>query len=104
LLAYSNQLAETGNKVRKIGHSLGEQIKEYVNGTISEASIEGDRRKGGQLMVNKHTDEKANRSIVGRQRQGDENAFDGLTLLDYAINATLILPRVALVKQTRPGS
>jgi len=107
LLAYSNQLAEAGNrKIRKIGHSLEfEQIKEYVSGDdIRSINWKATGRKGGQLMVNNYTDEKSQQvyCIIDKGRVM-KMPFDGLTLLDYAINATLILSRVALVKQDKAG-
>jgi uncharacterized protein (DUF58 family) len=107
LLAYSNQLAEAGNKrIRKIGHSLEfEQIKEYVGGDdIRSINWKATGRKGGQLMVNKYTDEKSQQiyCLIDKGRVM-KMPFDGLTLLDYAINATLILSRVALVKRDKAG-
>ena len=107
LLAYSNQLAEAGNKkIRKIGHSLEfEQIKEYVSGDdIRSINWKATGRKGGQLMVNNYTDERSQQvyCIIDKGRVM-KMPFDGLTLLDYAINATLILSRVALVKQDKAG-
>ncbi|HTS43045.1 MAG TPA: DUF58 domain-containing protein, partial [Puia sp.] len=107
LLAYSNQLAEAGNKrIRKIGHSLEfEQIKEYVGGDdIRSINWKATGRKGGQLMVNKYTDEKSQQiyCLIDKGRVM-KMPFEGLTLLDYAINATLILSRVALVKRDKAG-
>ncbi|MBS1597957.1 MAG: DUF58 domain-containing protein [Bacteroidetes bacterium] len=107
LQAYSNQLAEAGNrKIRKIGHSLEfEQIKEYVSGDdIRSLNWKATGRRGGQLMVNNYTDEKSQQvyCIIDKGRVM-KMPFDGLTLLDYAINATLILSKVALVKQDKAG-
>ncbi len=62
LLAYSNNLAEAGSrKIRKIGHSLEfEQIKEYVTGDdIRSINWKATARRGGELMVNKFTDERS---------------------------------------------
>ncbi len=107
LLAYSNQLAEAGNKrIRKVGHSIEfEQIKEYVAGDdIRSINWKATGRKGGQLMVNNYTDEKSQQvyCIIDKGRVM-KMPFDGLSLLDYAINAALILSRVALVKQDKAG-
>jgi uncharacterized protein (DUF58 family) len=107
LLAYSNNLAEAGSrKIRKIGHSLEfEQIKEYVTGDdIRSVNWKATARKGGQLMVNNYTDERSQQiyCIIDKGRVM-KMPFDGMTLLDYAINATLILSRVALIKQDRAG-
>jgi uncharacterized protein (DUF58 family) len=107
LLAYSNQLAEAGSrKIRKIGHSLEfEQIREYVSGDdIRSINWKATGRKGGQLMLNSYTDEKSQQiyCLVDKGRVM-KMPFEELTLLDYAINATLILSRVALVKQDKAG-
>ena len=55
-------------------------------------------------MVNNYTDEKSQQvyCVIDKGRVM-KMPFDGLTLLDYAINATLILSRVALVKQDKAG-
>lgn len=107
LLAYSNNLAEAGNrKIRKIGHSLEfEQIKEYVTGDdIRSLNWKATARKGGQLMVNNYTDERSQQvyCVIDKGRVM-KMPFEGMSLLDYAINATLILSRVALIRQDRAG-
>lgn len=107
LLAYSNNLSESGNKkMRKIGQSVEfEQIREYVTGDdIRTINWKATARKGGQLMVNNYTDERSQQvyCIIDKGRVM-KMPFEGMTLLDYAINATLILSRVALLKQDRAG-
>ncbi|MFT3824121.1 MAG: DUF58 domain-containing protein [Chitinophagaceae bacterium] len=107
LLAYSNNLSEAGSrKIRKIGHSLEfEQIKEYVSGDdIRSINWKATARKGGQLMVNNYTDERSQQvyCIIDKGRVM-KMPFEGMTLLDYAINASLILSRVALIRQDRAG-
>jgi uncharacterized protein (DUF58 family) len=107
LMAYSNNLAEAGSrKIRKIGHSLEfEQIKEYVTGDdIRSINWRATARKGGNLMVNNYTDERSQQvyCVIDKGRVM-KMPFEGMTLLDYAINAALILSRVALIKQDRAG-
>lgn len=107
LKAYSNNLAEAGSrKIRKIGHSLEfEQIKEYVIGDdIRSINWKATARKGGQLMVNNFVDERSQQvyCVIDKGRVM-KMPFDGMTLLDYAINATLILSRVALIRQDKAG-
>ena len=107
LLAWSNNRAESGNKrIRKLGQSLEfEQIKEYVTGDdIRSINWKATARKGGQLMVNNFTDERSQQvyCVIDKGRVM-KMPFDGLSLLDYAINATLILSRVALIKQDKAG-
>ena len=107
LLAYSNRLSESGNrKIRKLGHSLEfEQIQEYVTGDdIRSINWKATGRRGGHLMLNKYTDEKSQQvyCIIDKGRVM-KMPFEGMTLLDYAINATLILSRVALINQDKAG-
>lgn len=107
LMAWSNNMAESGSKkIRKLGHSLEfEQIKEYVTGDdIRSLNWNATARKGGQLMVNKFTDEKSQQvyCVIDKGRIM-KMPFGGMSLLDYAINATLILSRVALIKQDKAG-
>ena len=107
LLAMSQNLSESGNKrMRKLGHSLEfEQIKEYVTGDdLRSLNWKATARKGGQLMVNSFTDEKSQQvyCLIDKGRVM-KMPFSGMSLLDYAINATLVLSRVALVRQDKAG-
>lgn len=107
LQAFSSNLAESGNKrMRKQGQSLEfEQIKEYVAGDdIRSLNWKATARKGGQLMVNNFTDEKSQQvyCLIDKGRIM-KMPFEGMSLLDYAINATLILSRVALIRQDKAG-
>ncbi len=107
LAAFANNYTEAGNKkIRKIGQSIEfEQIKEYVNGDdIRTINWKATARKGGQLMVNSYIDERSQQiyCVIDKGRVM-KMPFDGLTLLDYAINASLILSRVALLRQDRAG-
>lgn len=107
LRAMSNNLADAGSrKIRKIGHSLEfEQIKEYVTGDdIRSLNWKATARKGGQLMVNNYSDERSQQiyCVIDKGRVM-KMPFDGVSLLDYAINATLVLTRVALLRQDKAG-
>ena len=107
LLAMSQNLAESGNKrMRKLGHSLEfEQIKEYVTGDdLRSLNWKATARRGGQLMVNNFTDERSQQvyCLLDKGRVM-KMPFGGMSLLDYAINATLVLSRVALVRQDKAG-
>jgi uncharacterized protein (DUF58 family) len=106
LLAVSNRLQEAGVKrTRKIGHSMEfEQIKEYVRGDdYRTINWKATARKSG-LMVNNFTDERSQQiyCVVNKGRVM-KMPFEGMTLLDYAINASLVLSNVALVKQDKAG-
>ena len=106
LKAHSSNLVDAGaRKIRKIGHSLEfEQIKEYVRGDdVRSINWKASARKA-QLMVNNFSDEKSQQiyCIIDKGRVM-KMPFDHMSLLDYAINATLMLSRVALIKQDRAG-
>ncbi len=92
-------------KVRKLGHSMEfEQIKEYVSGDdVRTINWKATARKGS-LMVNNYTDEKSQQvyCLIDKGRLM-KMPFNGLTLLDYAINSTLVLSNVCLQKQDRIG-
>lgn len=107
LIAYSNNLSELGNRrIRKLGQSVEyEQIREYVTGDdIRTLNWKATARKGGQLMVNNYTDERSQQvyCIIDKGRVM-KMPFNEMTLLDYAINASLMLSRVALLKQDKAG-
>ena len=106
LLAVSNRLQEAGVKrVRRLGHSMEfEQIKEYVRGEdYRTINWKATARKGG-LMVNYYTDERSQQvyCLINKGRTM-KMPFEGMTLLDYAINASLVLSNVALVRQDKAG-
>jgi uncharacterized protein (DUF58 family) len=106
LLAVSNRLQEVGVKrIRKIGHSMEfEQIKEYVRGDdYRTINWKATARKDG-LMVNNYTDERSQQiyCLINKGRVM-KMPFNGMTLLDHAINASLVLANVALVKQDKAG-
>lgn len=97
---------EYGSKrMRKIGQSMEfEQIKDYVGGDdIRTINWKATARKG-TLMVNNYTDEKSQQvyCIIDKGRLM-KMPFYGLSLLDYAINATLALTNICLQKQDKIG-
>ena len=102
-LAYRNELGI--KKVRRIGHTMEfEQIKEYVLGDDIRTINWKATAKRNQLMVNQFQDEKSQPiySIIDKGRVM-KMPFDGLSLLDYAINATLVMSSVTLKKQDKAG-
>ncbi len=106
LFSGATLLPESGNqRVRKIGQSMEfEQIKEYVSGDdIRTLNWKASARKGG-LMVNNFMEERSQQvyCIIDKGRLM-KMPFDGMTLLDYAINSCLILSNVCLRKQDRIG-
>ncbi len=106
LLAFSNNLYQYGiKKIRRIGHTMEfEQIKEYVQGDDLRTLNWKATAKKNALMVNQFQDEKSQSVYMaidkGRVMQ---MPFDGLSLLDYAINSTLVLSNVILKKQDKAG-
>jgi len=105
-LAISNNLAAFGmKKIRKIGNtSEFEQIKNYVKGDDFRTVNWKATAKTGKLMVNQFQDEKSQPiySIIDTGRV-IKMPFNGLKLLDYAINSTLAFSNVALKKQDKVG-
>ena len=71
---------------------------------IGSINWKATARRGGDLMVNNYTDERSQQvyCIIDKGRVM-KMPFEGMTLLDYAINATLVLAKVALIKQDRAG-
>jgi len=106
LLAVSNRLQEAGVKrIRKLGHSMEfEQIKEYVRGDDYRTINWKATARRDNLMVNNYTDERSQQiyCLINKGRVM-KMPFGGLTLLDHAINASLVLSNVALVKQDKAG-
>lgn len=111
LLAATNRLNEVGVKrIRRLGHSMEfEQVRPYATGddvrTINwKATSRRSDVQGASLMINAYQDERSQPVYClidkGRVMQ---SPFDGLTLLDYAINASLVLSNIALLKQDRAG-
>jgi uncharacterized protein (DUF58 family) len=92
-------------KVRRLGHTMEfEQIKEYVLGDDLRTINWKATAKKNQLMVNQFQDEKSQPvySIIDKGRIM-KMPFDGLSLLDYAINATLVISNIVLKKHDKAG-
>ncbi len=106
LIAFSNNLFQYGiKKIRRIGHSMEfEQIKEYVAGDDIRTLNWKATAKKNALMVNQFQDEKSQSvyMVIDKGRVM-KMPFNGLSLLDYAINATLVLSNVILKKQDKAG-
>jgi uncharacterized protein (DUF58 family) len=106
LLAISNNLSEIGiKKIRRLGHSLEfEQVKNYVQGDDYRTINWKATARRGSLMTNTYTDEKSQHVYcVIEKSRAMKMPFDGLSLLDYAINASLVLSNIALLKEDKAG-
>jgi uncharacterized protein (DUF58 family) len=106
LMAISNRLNEIGiKKIRRLGHSLEfEQVKNYVPGDDYRTINWKATARQGNLMTNFYTDEKSQQvyCVIDKSR-AMKMPFDGLSLLDYAINASLVLSNIALLKEDKAG-
>lgn len=106
LLAVANRLQELGvRRMRQLGHSMEfEQIKEYVRGDDYRTINWKATARKEALMVNNYTDERSQQiyCIINKGRVM-KMPFSGMTLLDHAINASLVLSNVALVRQDKAG-
>ncbi|UOU98891.1 DUF58 domain-containing protein [Chryseobacterium daecheongense] len=92
-------------KIRKLGHTMEfEQIKDYVPGDDIRTINWKATSKVNRLMVNQFQDEKSQRIFMlidtGRTMK---MPFNGLSLLDYSINATMALSHIILKKGDRAG-
>ncbi|MBS1682399.1 MAG: DUF58 domain-containing protein [Bacteroidetes bacterium] len=106
LLAIHNRLAETGiKKIRRIGHNQEfELIKEYTTGDdFRTVNWEATARKS-KLMINQYQDDRSQQvySLIDKGR-AMQMPFNGMSLLDYAINASLVISNVAIKKSDRAG-
>jgi uncharacterized protein (DUF58 family) len=106
LMAISNRLTELGiKKIRRIGNNREfEQVKEYVSGDdIRTVNWKATARKNS-LMVNHYQDEKSQAvySVIDKGRVM-KMPFEGLSLLDYAINASLVISNIAILKEDKAG-
>lgn len=92
-------------RIRRIGHSYEfEQIKNYVAGDdFRSINWKASSRKEG-LMVNQFEDERAQQvyCIIDKSRVM-RMPFKGLSLMDYAINATLAISNIIIKKYDKAG-
>ncbi|MTI19795.1 DUF58 domain-containing protein, partial [Fulvivirga sp. RKSG066] len=106
LKAISNNLTEIGiKKIRRIGHNMEfEQIKEYVPGDDFRTINWKATARSGSLMINNYQDEKSQQvySVIDKSRNM-QMPFDGMSLLDYAINASLVISNIAMKKDDKAG-
>ena len=106
LLAMSNNLLEMGIKrIRRVGNNTEfEQIKAYVPGDEYRTINWKASARRHELMVNVYRDERSQRiySVIDKGRVMQQ-AFDKMTLLDYSINAALVLSHIAIRKDDKAG-
>lgn len=97
--------AQGVKKIRRLGNTNEfQQIKEYVKGdNYRHINWKATSRKS-KLMVNQYQDEKSQQIyfVIDKSRSM-KMPFEGLTLLDYAINSSLVMSNVALKKGDKAG-
>jgi uncharacterized protein (DUF58 family) len=113
-LAESNRLEEVGLKrVRRLGQTMEfDQVRAYVPGddrrtinwkaTARRGLTHGSA--GPALLVNQYEEERA-QPVVAALDMGRtmRSPFEGVTLLDHAVNASLVLLNTALIKSDKAG-
>ncbi len=106
LMAISNRLTEIGVKrIRRVGHQMEfDQIRDYITGDDYRTINWKATARKGHLMVNQYQDEKSQQIFslidMGRNMQ---MPFEGMTLLDYAINTSLVISNIAMLKHDKAG-
>ncbi|HBX67419.1 MAG: DUF58 domain-containing protein [Balneola sp.] len=106
MYAISNRLTDIGiKKIRRVGHTMEfDQIKEYVRGDDVRSINWKATARANDLMVNQYQDERSQNVInvidMGRVMK---MPFEGLHLLDYAINTSLVISNIALIKDDKAG-
>ncbi|MEY3050552.1 MAG: hypothetical protein RLY31_337 [Bacteroidota bacterium] len=91
--------------MRRIGHSFEfEQIKDYVRGDDYRSLNWKATGRANRLMVNQYEDERSQQvyCIIDKSRVM-KTPFDGLTLMEHAINTTLALSNIVLLKYDKAG-
>jgi uncharacterized protein (DUF58 family) len=106
LKTFARAATEYGvKKVRRIGHSYEfEHIKQYMRGDDYRSVNWKATGRRAQLMVNQYEDEKSQQvyCIIDKSRVM-HMPFNGLSLFDYAVNASLVISNIVLGKQDKAG-
>ncbi len=106
LLAISNKLTMSGiKKIRRVGNTTEfDQIKEYIPGDDVRTINWKATARRQKLMVNKYQDERSQNvySLIDMGRVM-RMPFDNMTLLDYAVNSSLVISNIAWGKHDKPG-
>jgi uncharacterized protein (DUF58 family) len=106
IMAIHNNLTELGiKKIRRTGHHTEfEYIREYIRGDDCRTINWKASARRHFPMVNVYQDERSQQiyCVIDKGRIM-QNAFGGMTLLDYAINASLVLSFVAIRREDKAG-
>jgi len=97
---------EGAKKIRRLGQSYEfEQIKNYVEGDdFRYINWKATSRATGSLKINQFEDEKSQAvyNLIDKSRNM-KMPFNGLSLLDYSINSSLVIANTALLKSDKAG-
>ncbi len=105
LIALTNKYGMGMRKIRRIGHTMEfEQIKVYHKGDDYRSINWKASAKHNKLMVNQYQDEQSQTiySLIDMGRTM-KLPFNGMTLLDYAINSTLSFSNIVMKKNDKAG-
>ncbi len=106
LLVFHQQKVNSGIKrIRRLGNnSEFEQIKDYVQGDEIRTINWKATSRATKLMVNNYQEEKSQSvyCILDKSRSM-QMEFEGLSLLDYAVNSILVLSNIMLRNGDRTG-
>ena len=106
LALFTHKLHNQGfKKVRRLGHTMEfEKIKEYVPGDDFRTVNWKATAKSSKLMINQYQDAKSQSvyCVIDKGRLM-KMPFDGLSLLDYAINTSLVICNTVLKRQDYAG-
>jgi len=106
LQVFHQQKTSSGiKKIRRLGNnSEFEQIKNYVQGDELKTINWKATSRRNELMVNQYQEEKSQNiyCIIDKSRNM-QMEFDGLSMLDYSINSSLVFSNIALKKGDKAG-
>ena len=106
LLVFQQQKTATGIKrIRRLGNAKEfEQIRNYVQGDELKTVNWKATSRRMELMVNQFQEEKSQHvyCIIDKSRTM-QLEFEGLNILDYSINSTLVFANICLLKGDKIG-
>jgi len=106
LLVFQQQKVSVGiKKMRRLGNnSEFEQIKNYVQGDEVKKINWKATSRTNNLMVNQYQEEKSQQvfCIIDKSRTM-QMEFEGLSMLDYAVNSALVLSNITLKNGDKTG-
>jgi uncharacterized protein (DUF58 family) len=106
IAAFAQKSYQMGlKKMRRIGHTMEfEQIKEYVQGDDPRFINWKATARRNDLMVNQYQEQRSQPIIcIIDKGRAMKMPFENMTLLDYAINATLVISNIAIKKRDNAG-